>query len=251
MPKSTGCSRNAMTRGVEKTLHGRMPSGSSLPPRESSSRTGRMGPPAGSGKTSDLLYGLHAVREALRAGSRPFIKIMVTRPDRQFTEVTGLARSAGVPVHIEPQIVLDRLVPQGRHQGIVGLVASKPYADQEEILARARGRNEPPFILVLDGIEDPHNLGAILRTAEGAGVHGVFLPERGAVGLTGTVAKVSAGALEHLPVGRAGNLRRLLEELKAHGIWVYALDHKASKPYTSLDFGGPIALVLGGEGQGV
>lgn len=210
-----------------------------------------MGLPAGSDKTSDLLYGLHAVREALRAGSRPFIKILVIKRDRQFAEVIGLARSAGVPVHIEPPIVLDRLVPQGRHQGIVAVVAAKPYAAQEEILAGARLRDEPPFLLILDGVEDPHNLGAILRTAEGAGVHGVFLPERGAVGLTGTVAKVSAGALDHLSVGRAGNLRRLIEELKESGLWVYALDQRAPKPYTSLDFGGPIALVLGGEGQGV
>ncbi len=210
-----------------------------------------MARPVGSGEPGDIIFGLHAVREALRAKTRPLIRLVVVQQDRQFAELVGLARSAGIPVHVEPRSALDRLVPDGRHQGAVGLVAAKAYTDQADILDHARQRGEPPFLVVLDGIEDPHNLGAILRTAEGAGVHGVFLPERRSVGLTGTVAKVSAGALEHLRVGRSGNVSQLLEALKAEGVWVYALDPRASKPYTDLDFRGSVALVLGGEGKGV
>jgi len=210
-----------------------------------------MARPDGSGESGEIIFGLHAVREALRARTRPLIKLMVAQRDRQFAEVVGLARSAGVPVHVEPRPVLDRLVPDGRHQGVIGIVAAKVYTDQAGILDVARQRGEPPFLVVLDGVEDPHNLGAILRTAEGAGVHGVFLPERRSVGLTGTVAKVSAGALEHLSVGRAGNVSQLIEALKAAGVWVYALDPQASKPYTALDLRGPVALVLGGEGKGI
>jgi len=210
-----------------------------------------MAPAAGSGNAQELLYGLHAVREALRAGTRPLLRILVIRQDRQFADLVRLARSAQVPVHLEPRPVLDRLVPDGKHQGVIGLVAAKGYADQDEILDYARTRNEPPLVVILDGIEDPHNLGAVLRTAEAAGAHGVFVPNRRSVGLTGTVAKASAGALEHLRVGRAQNVSRLIEGLQAAGLWVYAVDLVASKPYTALDLRGPVALVFGGEGQGI
>jgi len=179
------------------------------------------------------------------------LRILVIRQDRQFADLVRLARSAKIPVHLEPRPVLDRLVPDGKHQGVIGLVAAKAYADQDEILDYARTRNEPPLVVILDGIEDPHNLGAVLRTAEAAGAHGVFVPDRRSVGLTGTVAKASAGALEHLRVGRAQNVSRLIEGLQAAGLWVYAVDLAASKPYTALDLRGPVALVFGGEGQGI
>lgn len=211
-----------------------------------------MEPAAGSAnKDQDVIYGFHAVREALRARSRPLIRLLMSRRDRQYAELASVAKSAGVPVHVESSIVLDRLVTGGRHQGVVGIVAAKAYAKPEEILAGIGSRNEPPFLVILDGIEDPHNLGAILRTAEGAGVHGVFLPERGAVGLTSAVARVSAGALEHLKIGRVGNLSRLIEELQKEGVWVCALDPAASKPYTALNLHGAVALVMGSEGKGV
>jgi len=210
-----------------------------------------MAPVAGSGNSHELLYGLHAVREALRAGTRSLLRILVIRQDRQFADLVRLARSAKIPVHLEPRPVLDRLVPDGKHQGVIGLVAAKAYADQDEILDYAHTRNEPPLVVILDGIEDPHNLGAVLRTAEAAGAHGVFVPDRRSVGLTGTVAKASAGALEHLRVGRAQNVSRLIEGLQAAGLWVYAVDLVASKPYTALDLRGPVALVFGGEGQGI
>lgn len=205
----------------------------------------------GNDETSDVLYGFHAVREALRAGSRPLLRILVSRQDRQSAELFRLARAAQVPVHVEPKRSLDRLVAAGKHQGIIGLVASKSFAEPEAMLASARGRGEAPFLLILDGVEDPRNLGAVLRTAEAAGVHGVVIPERRSVGLTATVAKAAAGALEHLPVGRVRNISYLIESLQAEGLWIYALTPAARKSYTALDFRGPVALVLGGEGRGV
>ncbi len=175
----------------------------------------------------------------------------MARQGRHLGELTHLARSAGVPVHVEDRQALDRLAPPGKHQGIVAFVASAAYADRDAILAHARQSGEPPFLVILDSVEDPHNLGAILRSAEGAGVHGVFLPERRTVGLTGTVAKVSAGAVHHIRVAQTPNLSRLIEELKQEGLWIYALDPGAQKPLTALDLKGPVALVLGGEGGGI
>ncbi len=191
------------------------------------------------------------MREALRAGTRPLQRLLVLRPDRQFHDLIQLAKARGVPVHIEPPQVFERLVPEGHHQGIVAFVAAKSYSSTEQILGRAKQRNEPPFLLLLDGVEDPYNLGAVLRTAEGAGVHGVFIPERRATGLTSVVAKVSAGALDHMLVGRVGNLIPLIQQLKEAGLWVYAVDMSAEKGHTTVDATGSIALVLGGEGQGI
>ncbi|MGQ0810024.1 MAG: 23S rRNA (guanosine(2251)-2'-O)-methyltransferase RlmB [Nitrospiraceae bacterium] len=210
-----------------------------------------MGPVAGNDDSSEMLYGLHAVREALRAGTRSFQRILVLGLDRQFSDLVHLARAKRVPVHVEPRPFFDRLVPDGKHQGVVGLVAIKPYADQEDILQHARDRGEPPFVVLLDGVEDPHNLGAVIRTAEAAGVHGIFLPERRSVGLTVTVAKTSAGAVEHMRVGRVPNLARLIEQLQSAGLWVFGLEPEAPKPYTLVDFRGPTAVVLGGEGKGI
>jgi len=191
------------------------------------------------------------VEEALRSGARPLRRLAVVHTDRQFAPLVELARSAGVPVRIEPRQAIDRLVPSGRHQGIVAFVGAKAYAELEDILRAARDRNQPPLVLLLDGVEDPHNLGAVLRTAEAAGAHGVIIPERRAVGLTATVAKASAGAVEHLPVACVTNLSRAIEELKAQNLWVYALDPSADKSCTALDLTGPVALVLGGEDKGV
>jgi 23S rRNA (guanosine2251-2'-O)-methyltransferase len=175
----------------------------------------------------------------------------VLRTDRQFADVVQLARAQQVPVHIEPQPAFDRLVPGGRHQGVIAFVAAKSYSNMEEILERAKQQGEPPFLVLLDGVEDPHNLGAVLRTAEAAGAHGVFIPERRAVGLTSVVAKVSAGALDHILVSRVGNLARLIDGLKKTGVWIYAVEPSAQKLVTQIDLAGPVALVFGGEGQGV
>ncbi|MEE8493051.1 MAG: 23S rRNA (guanosine(2251)-2'-O)-methyltransferase RlmB [Nitrospirales bacterium] len=205
----------------------------------------------GNADPTEYLYGFHALREALRAGSRPIVRLLVARQGGQFAEMVKLARAARIPVQVEPRSALDRLVPGGKHQGIIGIVGAKRYADPDEILAYAQGCGEPPCVLILDGVEDPRNLGAILRTAEAAGVQGVFIPERRSAGLTPTVAKASAGALEHLRVASVPNLSRLIEQLQGAGLWVYALDAAAPKPYTALDLRGPIALVFGGEGKGV
>jgi 23S rRNA (guanosine2251-2'-O)-methyltransferase len=205
------------------------------------------------GSDSDVIYGLHAVREALEAKARQFQRILIAedRDDRRLGEIQRLARAAHVPVHIQPRPVLDRLVTDGRHQGIVGVVASKAYVDPEEILRFARQRNEAAFVVVLDEVQDPQNLGAVLRSAEAAGVHGVILPERRSVGLTAAVAKASAGAMEYIRVARVTNLTRAIEWLQEQQVWIYALDPRAAEPYTTLDLRGPVALVLGGEGKGL
>lgn len=210
-----------------------------------------MAPAAGNADAQDILYGFHAVREALKAGSRPLQRLLVIRTDKQFADLVQLARSLHVPVHVQPLASLDRLVPDGRHQGIVAFAAAKAYQTEESILARATERNEPPLLVILDGVEDPHNLGAVIRTAEGAGVHGVFIPERRAAGLTSVVAKVSAGAIDHMPVARVTNTSRLIESLKTAGVWVYGVEPSASKLYTDVDLRGPVGLVFGGEGTGI
>jgi 23S rRNA (guanosine2251-2'-O)-methyltransferase len=210
-----------------------------------------MAPAAGSADAQEILYGLHAVREALKAGSRPLQRLLVIRTDKQFADLVQLARSLHIPIHVQPPASLDRLVPGGKHQGIVAFAAAKAYQTEESILARAAERNEPPLLVILDGVEDPHNLGAVIRTAEGAGVHGVFIPERRAAGLTSVVAKVSAGAIDHMPVARVTNTSRLIESLKAVGVWVYGVEPSASKLYTDVDLRGPVGLVFGGEGTGI
>ena len=191
------------------------------------------------------------MREALRAGTRPLQRLLVLRTDRQFHDLVQLAKAQGIPVHVEPPQAFDRLAPGGTHQGVIALIAAKSYDSMEQILDRAKTRSEKPFLVLLDGVEDPHNLGAVLRTAEAAGVHGVFIPERRAVGLTSVVAKVSAGALDHISVGRVGNLIRLIQDLKEAGLWIYGVDPQAEKLHTDIDMTGPIALVLGGEGEGL
>ncbi|WP_447984787.1 23S rRNA (guanosine(2251)-2'-O)-methyltransferase RlmB [Nitrospira sp. Nam74] len=206
---------------------------------------------AGNGKDANIIYGFHAVREALRSGARPLLRLLLAHQDRQLADIAKLAKAARVPIHVEPRSVLDRLVPSGKHQGVIGVAAAKRYAEVDEIVGTAKERGEPPFLVILDGLEDPHNVGAILRTAEAAGVHGVFIPERRAVGLTGAVAKASSGALDHLHVGCVTNLSRLIETLQTHGLWMYAVDVKAEKLYTEVDLRGPVALVLGGEGKGI
>jgi 23S rRNA (guanosine2251-2'-O)-methyltransferase len=187
----------------------------------------------------------------LRAGSRPLQRLLVQRTDRQFAELVQEAKGQHIPVHIEPPPAFDRLVPGGNHQGVIAVVAAKAYSTTEEILALAHQKGEPPFLIILDGVEDPHNLGAIVRTAEAAGVHGVFIPDRRAAGLTSVVAKTSAGALEHMLVARVVNLTRLIEELKVAGLWIYGVEPSAPAEFTTIDMTGPIAFVFGGEGGGI
>ncbi len=197
------------------------------------------------------MYGIHAVEEALRAGTRPFQRIILVRQDRQFSRIVQWAREKHIPLVLESYERLDRFVLRGRHQGVVGIVAAKVYTKEEDILAYARNQQEPEFFIILDGVEDPQNLGAVLRTAEAAGVHGVFIPERRAVGLTAGVAKASAGAMEYMRVARVTNIGKLIQRLQAQGIPAYAFDPQSEKPYTALDLTSPVALVFGVEGQGI
>lgn len=200
------------------------------------------------------LAGIHAVEEALVAG-RPLDRILVARGQHsgRIQKILDLARSRGVPVRFEDRIQLDRVAAE-QHQGVVALTASREALDIEDLLAgnsqSNTDANDQLFVL-LDGIEDPHNVGAIVRTALAAGASGLIIPERRAAGLTDTVARVSAGALAHLPVARVKNLARAMEELKEAGFWLIGLDERAEKSYTEVDYKGRIAIVMGNEGAGL
>ncbi len=148
-----------------------------------------------------------------------------------------------------PRTELDEMAGTGAHQGVVAVTSSKQYSDLEDVIGAKRG--EHALIVVLDGVEDPHNLGAILRTADAAGADGVVIPERRAAGVTGTVTKVSAGASEHLPIARVTNIARSLEDLKDHNIWTVGLDERGSQTYDALDYKMDCAIVLGAEGKGL
>jgi 23S rRNA (guanosine2251-2'-O)-methyltransferase len=203
----------------------------------------------------DKLTGIHAVREALEAG-RAFDRIVIARgrQDTRVEEIVQLARGRNIAVRFEDRGQLDRLADSKDHQGVVALAAARAAGTLEEILAAANaaaGRGEKGLIVLLDGVEDPHNLGAIIRTALAAGAHGVVIPERRAAGLTDTVARASAGALAHLPVAKVTNLVRTMEELKEAGYWLIGLDERADKSYTQADYTSPVGIVLGGEGQGL
>ena len=154
-------------------------------------------------------------------------------------------------MQIQPRERLDRLVPSGSHQGVVALAAAKAYALEEDILGYAAQQGEPEFFLALDGVEDPQNFGAVLRTAVTAGIHGVFVPDRRSVGLTASVAKASAGAMEHVLVARCANIGKLIDRLQDRAVNAVALDPRATQVYTELDFKGPTLLVFGGEGRGL
>ena len=227
-----------------------MKSGTHSPHRALSSKTGQTAAAAGNDKKPELLYGLHAVREALRGG-RPLQRLLVQRTDRQFTEIIQQAKARQIPVHVEPPPAFDRFVPGGNHQGVIAFVAAKAYSSTADVLESARQKGEAPFLVILDGVEDPQNLGAIIRTAEAAGAHGVFVPERRAAGLTSVVAKTSAGALEHMLVARVVNLSRLIDDLKQAGLWIYAVEPSAPQEFTDIDMTGPIAFVFGGEAGGI
>lgn len=206
--------------------------------------------------SSNQIYGVNAVMEALRAGTRQIETITIlesARPDR-LKPLIDLARQKGVPVHRVPRLDLDRTLGEVRHQGVVARIAAARYADADDlldVLEAKIGTADPPLVLGLDAIEDPRNLGSILRSAECAGVHGVFIAERRAVGLTGVVAKVAAGALEYVPVARVTNLVRLIEQLKARNIWVVGAAAEARQSYTEWDWKLPAAIFLGNEGSGL
>jgi 23S rRNA (guanosine2251-2'-O)-methyltransferase len=201
----------------------------------------------------DRLTGIHAVREALEAGSAlDRVVIAKGRQDSRIEEIVQLARGRGIAVRFEDRGQLDRLANSRDHQGVVALAAARTAATLEDILARAnQSKGQIGLIVLLDGVEDPHNLGAIVRTALAAGAHGVVIPERRAAGLTDTVARASAGALAHLPVAKVTNLARTMEELKEAGYWLVGLDEAGEKSYTEVDYTSPTGIIMGGEGGGL
>ncbi len=201
----------------------------------------------------DRLTGIHAVHEALEAG-RALGRIVIARGRHgdRIEDLVRLARSRGVPVGFEDRAQVDRLAGSREHQGVVAFAASRAAATLEALLERAAGdATQKGLVILLDGVEDPHNLGAIIRTALAAGAHGVVVPERRAAGLTDVVARASAGALAHLPVARVTNLVRTMEELKEAGFWLIGLDERADRNYADADFTLPVGIVLGGEGKGL
>ena len=205
----------------------------------------------------NMIFGVLPVLEALRAENRRIEKIVVAEgaQEKRLSEILYLARQHGVPFQKTSRENLSKYVESGvNHQGVVASVASADYYPAEKLLEeiyRKLNAKEAPLIVILDGVEDPRNLGAILRAVECAGADGVFIPERRAVGLTDTVAKSSAGATEHVKVAKVTNLNRLIEELKEHNIWVVGTSGEAAMNYTDWDFKIPCALILGGEGKGL
>ncbi len=199
----------------------------------------------------DRIEGRHPVMEAIKAG-RPIEKILVAKQvrGRPIDELLTLAEEAGVRVQFVDRELLDRESEQRNHQGVVAIAAPKRFVDLDEIVEIAKGRGEDPFILILDGLEDPHNVGSLLRTAHAAGVHGVVMRERRAVGLTSTVAKVSAGAIEYVEIAQVVNLGQAIEQLKEKGLWIAGADMDGDTIYgTKLT--GPLAVVVGAEGKGI
>ena len=200
-------------------------------------------------RESSVIAGRNAVAEALKKG-RPIDCIYILKgADRgSMGKIIALAKQAGVPIKDAAAQKLDTLCEGVVHQGVVAMAACHDFSTMEDIFQKAG--DQPPFVIICDNIEDPHNLGAIIRTAEAAGAHGVIIPKRRGVGLTATVAKTSAGAVEYMPVVRVPNIVSTIEELKQKGLWIFCADMDG-QPWCSTDMGGPIGIVVGAEGSGV
>jgi 23S rRNA (guanosine2251-2'-O)-methyltransferase len=202
---------------------------------------------------STQIEGRNPVLEALRGG-RPLNKIMISKEIERHSaiaEILHLSKQRRIPVEYVPPESIKRLSLTGSAQGVIATAAAKEYLDIHDLIAISKQKNEPAFFIILDGLEDPHNLGAVLRTADAAGAHGVIIPERRSVGLTETVAKVSAGAVEYVPVARVVNLNNAIRTLKEESIWVIGIDEGAKRSYTQVDMKLPTAIVIGGEGKGI
>ncbi len=195
---------------------------------------------------SRILAGVHPVREALRAG-RPLDKILIAKgaSGPRIQEIVDLCRAASVPVRFEARETLDRATKGVAHQGVVAFGSARNYVELESVL------NDAQLLVILDGVEDPHNLGAIIRTAHAAGANAIVVPERRAAPLTETVDRGAAGALEYLPVARIVNISQTLERLKERGFWIYGLDERGTETYDQVAFASPTVIVLGGEGKGL
>lgn len=204
------------------------------------------------GEGLDLIEGRNPVLEALKAG-RTINKLLVSRGDREgsIKQITALAREKRIVVQEVDRTKLDNISVTQSHQGVIAFAAVKEYVEVEDILKAAEAKGETPFVIILDEITDSHNLGSILRSADAVGAHGIIIPKRRAAGLTSAVAKASAGAVEYVPVARVTNLSNTIEALKKNNIWVVGTDQRGEKPFYKSDLKGPIALVIGSEGEGM
>ncbi|MBW7651464.1 23S rRNA (guanosine(2251)-2'-O)-methyltransferase RlmB [Anoxybacillus sp. ST4] len=199
----------------------------------------------------DLIIGKNPVLEALKSG-REMNKIWIAEGSQrgQMQPIIQLAKEMGITVQYVPKKKMDQL-SEGNHQGVIAQVAAYRYYDVDDLFKKAEERGEAPFFIILDELEDPHNLGSIMRTADAVGAHGIIIPKRRSVGLTATVAKASTGAIEHVPVARVTNLARTVDELKDRGVWIFGTDAKGNEDYRQLDGVIPLALVIGSEGKGI
>ncbi|MBV7508790.1 23S rRNA (guanosine(2251)-2'-O)-methyltransferase RlmB [Bacillus sp. sid0103] len=199
----------------------------------------------------EYIVGKNPVIEALKS-ERDINKILIAEGSQrgQMQQITQLAKEANVIVQFVPKKKIDQISGEN-HQGVLAYVAAYQYAEIDDLFAAAEKKNEPPFFLLLDEIEDPHNLGSIMRTADSVGAHGIIIPKRRAVGLTATVAKASTGAIEYIPVVRVTNMARTIDELKERGMWIAGTDAKGKDDYRRLDGTLPLGLVIGSEGKGM
>ncbi len=204
-------------------------------------------------KQEDMIYGINPVLESLLAERNTIEKIylLTNRVSQAMDELRSLAKRRKIDLRIVPREQLDRLAETKKHQGVVAFLSSRAYHDLDDLIEKAHRNAEPSFLFLMDGVEDPRNLGAIIRTIDAAGGHGIIIPSRRAVGLTSVVSKTSSGALAHLPVARVANFSYTIERLKKEGIWVVGLDMEGKRAYVDYDFSGPTAIVVGGEGKGI
>lgn len=200
----------------------------------------------------DQVEGRNSVLELLESG-KDINKIFISRGEKQgsINKIIGKAKAKGIVLVEIDKSKIDEMSQTENHQGVIAIVPPFEYCEVEDILEKAKNKNEQPFILILDGIEDPHNLGAIIRTAETAGVHGVIIPKRRAASVNSTVNKVSAGAVEHMKIARVNNINDTIKCLQDNGLWIIGTDGKAEKYYYEQDLTGPIAVVIGSEGYGM
>lgn len=202
-------------------------------------------------ENGEIIAGKNPVLEALRSG-REINKIWISEGVKKsgIKELLDLARERGVFIQYVPKKKIDQLT-NANHQGIAASVAAYKYAELDDLFQVAKERKEDPFFIILDELEDPHNLGSIIRTADAIGVHGIIIPKRRSVGLTATVAKASTGAIEHVPVCRVNNLAQTVDELKERGLWIAGTDAKGSIDYRKMDAALPLAIIIGSEGKGM
>jgi 23S rRNA (guanosine2251-2'-O)-methyltransferase len=198
----------------------------------------------------EMVAGRHPVLEAIRSG-RTIHKLLFADAAQGIGPVIAEARAAGIVAQQVDKRKLDQMAVGVRHQGIIAVVAERAYAELDDLFAAAAASGEPPLFVLLDEIEDPHNLGSILRTVDCAGAHGVVIPKRRSAGLTATVAKTSAGAIEHVPVARVTNMAQTIDELKERGVWIAGADASADRDVYSSDLKLPLAIVIGNEGKGL